>query len=529
MSLRLTWITLATLTCCSVMLGCAPIKTRSGSKALPTGGASGRAAGTEQLDGLLQDSPPTRTAQKSAKPSLFGGDNTKKEAAKQSEIESELALARLGERRGQSDGAKQLYRKIIEKYPEHPAAYHRLAVLHGRDSNFEEADRYFQRALQMGEPSIDLLSDYGYCLYLQSRYDDAERVLRQALRKKPNHEATCNNLGLVLGAQGRYSESLEAFQRVNSEAEAHANLAYVFSQNGDLENARKGYLQALTLDKQLKSAAVAVIQVEKRLQLQERERARIAQQKAAETAAANAQPAAPPAQGPASAAPATPAVEAEKPQVVQAPAPVVETPIRQAKPEVAARQPAKSPAPAAVEEEEIVELPPVRIATRPPTVERSEPQPVVAAPKPVATSPKPVAAAPVTEQDPAPIVEAPRATVKAPSLAQPTLPRAKIVPAKPAPVEPEATETARELEKPQTNPALTASSPAPAKETPKTEPVKVEAPKVVAQPAAPETKPATIPAAEPIAKPAAPVAAAPVAKPSPLNTDFEPIANEHRV
>lgn len=480
MSLRLTWITLAALTCCSIMLGCAPFKPRSGSKAVPTGAASGRAAGPEQLDGLLHEAPP-RTAQKPAK-SFFGGDNAKKEAAKQSEIDSELALARLGERRGQSDGAKQLYRKIIEKHPQHPAAYHRLAVLHARDNNFAESNRYFEHALQMGDISLDLLSDYGYCLYLQSQHEDAERVLRQALRQKPNHEASCNNLGLVLGAQGRYQESLEAFQRVNNEAEAHANLAYVFSQAGDLENARKGYLQALTLNKQLKPAAVAVIQVEKRLQMQEQERARIAQQKAAEAAEANAQPAAPPVQTAAPQVVQAPAPVKEAPSVVQAPAPVIEAPVRRAMPEVVAQQPAKSRAPAAIaEEEEIVELPPVRIATRPTTVERSAPQPVAATPAP--------------QQEEAPLSEAPRSAVKAPSIAQPTLPRTKIVPAKPAPVAMETAEETRELEAVPRSPALTAASP-PAKVTAPS----IAEPQVVTQPVAPTQKPSTIPAAEPIAK-----------------------------
>lgn len=296
MSLRLTWKALLAIACCVAVPGCAPFKGWTGSKAVPGGAPAARTASSENLDGLIEAAPPAKDAQPryaahpAAKPapkpaakssmSFFKGDNAKKEADQKSEIDRELAVARLGERRGESEGAKELYKKITEKHPNHPAAFHRLGILEARDSNFEVANQYFDQALQIGNPSLDLLSDVGYCLYLQNRFDEAERVLMQSHRQKPNHEATCNNLGLVLGAQGRYADALEMFKRVNSEAEAHANLAYCFTQTGDLQNAKKGYLEALNHDKKLRQAALAVIQVEEKLKQQAQFQARAEQERA---------------------------------------------------------------------------------------------------------------------------------------------------------------------------------------------------------------------------------------------------------
>jgi tetratricopeptide (TPR) repeat protein len=242
MSLRLSWKALLAIACCVAVPGCAPFRPWAGSKAAPGGGSNSAhtAAATtdgrgDHLDRLINEPKPAQRPKPAAKSSLlptFGADSSKKDAAQQAEIESDLALARLGERRGQSEGATQLYRKIAQKYPHHPAAYHRLGVLFARENNFNDANECFEYAAQLAPPSLELLSDLGYCYYLQSRYDEAEQVLRHALKQKPNHESSCNNLGLVLGAQGRYADALEARRTVHTEETVlHRNESQRFVQS----------------------------------------------------------------------------------------------------------------------------------------------------------------------------------------------------------------------------------------------------------------------------------------------------------
>jgi Flp pilus assembly protein TadD len=208
-------------------------------------------------DRVSQNNPPP------ARP--IGKDGAKNSRQSQDNLlEGQLALARLCERRGESEQAKQFYRALLEKSPQDPRPHHRLGILAVQKLEFAQAEEHFRAARSLAPATADLLSDIGYCYYLQQKLTEAEDVLDAALDLDPNHSATINNLALVAGAQGRYGESLALFKRVNSEAEAYANLGYVLSQNGELAKAEDMYRRALTLDNTLRVAAQAMLQVRQR-------------------------------------------------------------------------------------------------------------------------------------------------------------------------------------------------------------------------------------------------------------------------
>jgi Flp pilus assembly protein TadD len=196
-----------------------------------------------------------------------GRSDAAKEAPKDP-LEGQFALARLWERRGESDDAEQAYRKLLEKTPRDARLHHRLGVLAVQKGDFAKAEDHFRTARSLAPPTAELLSDMGYCSYLQHRLPEAEADLNEALRLEPTHAAAINNLALVLGRQGRSKEALDLFQRTNSEAEACANLAYVLAQNGELAQAEQMYLRALTLDNRMRAAAQAMLQVNQRGQIQ---------------------------------------------------------------------------------------------------------------------------------------------------------------------------------------------------------------------------------------------------------------------
>jgi tetratricopeptide (TPR) repeat protein len=183
---------------------------------------------------------------------------------RQGTLESELALARLCERRGEDERAERLYRAALRKAPKDPRPHQRLGVMAVQKRDYARAQEHFRAARSLAPPSADLLSDIGYCYYLQEQLKEAENVLGQALQAEPNHVAATNNLALVVGAQGRFDEALALFKRVNSEAKAYANLAYVLAQHGDLTRSEEMYLCALTLDNKMRAAAQAVLQVAER-------------------------------------------------------------------------------------------------------------------------------------------------------------------------------------------------------------------------------------------------------------------------
>lgn len=178
-----------------------------------------------------------------------------------SKEEGKLAMARLCERRGELQQAETLYRELLKENPDQQRLHHRLGVIAAQQGKYAQADEHFQRAMASGSPDVELLCDAGYSLYLQHRLSDAEVVLRQALERQPQNARVCNNLGLVLGEQGRLDESLTMFKRAGQEADAYTNLGYVLAQIGDLEGAQRMYSHALTLDNSIRPAAEAMLQL----------------------------------------------------------------------------------------------------------------------------------------------------------------------------------------------------------------------------------------------------------------------------
>lgn len=181
--------------------------------------------------------------------------------AEQGKIIAQVSMARLSERHGQPEFAERIYQQVLVRHPDNLQAVHRLAVVAAKRGHYGESQRLFERALKLGPPSAELLSDYGYCLYLQDDLSQAERVLRDALGRDPQYTAARNNLALTLGEQERFEESLAEFRKAVGEAEAHANLGFVQSQLGYYEQAEASLHRALNLNPDLKPAAEALIQL----------------------------------------------------------------------------------------------------------------------------------------------------------------------------------------------------------------------------------------------------------------------------
>lgn len=175
--------------------------------------------------------------------------------------EGRYKLARFSEQRGLTDRAVSMYQALLVENPADARLHHRLGVLAAQGGRFDEADAHLSKARTLAGASPPLLCDMGYLYYLQQRYGEAETVLRQALAAEPTNKAVCNNLALVLGETGRFEECLKMFQRNGSDAQAHANLAFIYAQIGAEEAAIATYSHALTLDPSLTSAADALVQL----------------------------------------------------------------------------------------------------------------------------------------------------------------------------------------------------------------------------------------------------------------------------
>ncbi len=154
----------------------------------------------------------------------------------------QIALAKTIDSRGDGQQAMAFYAEAVRKDPTRADAWSRLAVLADREGMFAESSEYYRRAIELQPNNPDLACNLGYSLYLQQRWGEAEGALRRAVALKPEHQRAQNNLGLVLARAGKTDDALECFQRAGCpKADAHVNLAYALTLNGDFAGARREY------------------------------------------------------------------------------------------------------------------------------------------------------------------------------------------------------------------------------------------------------------------------------------------------
>lgn len=176
-------------------------------------------------------------------------------------------VARLHEKEGRLAKAKALYEDLYQRDSEDVNVCHRLAIVSARLGEYDASLRYFDEARQLAPNNADIVNDFGYSLFARNDLAGAEAVFRQALALDSRNERAKNNLAVVLGHQGNFTESLALFRQTVSEAEANANLAYIHVQRGEGQPAIDHYSRALSLDPNLNSAAHGLLQI---AQLQQR-------------------------------------------------------------------------------------------------------------------------------------------------------------------------------------------------------------------------------------------------------------------
>jgi Flp pilus assembly protein TadD len=106
----------------------------------------------------------------------------------------------------------------------------------------DEARRYYTSALKIvpAEPSV--LSNLGMSYMLSKDLPQAEAALRQAYANPKANAKVRQNLGLVVGLQGRFAEAEEIVKSDLPPDEAAANVAYLkeMLKNKDKDNSRPG-------------------------------------------------------------------------------------------------------------------------------------------------------------------------------------------------------------------------------------------------------------------------------------------------
>lgn len=115
--------------------------------------------------------------------------------------------AMLAEKRGDLELLEQDLRFILEREPDNSMALNALGyTLADRTTRYDEAKALIEQALRLDPQDPAILDSLGWVNYRLGNLDEAERLLRQALKRFPDHEVAAH-LGEVLWAQGKQREA----------------------------------------------------------------------------------------------------------------------------------------------------------------------------------------------------------------------------------------------------------------------------------------------------------------------------------
>jgi tetratricopeptide (TPR) repeat protein len=171
-----------------------------------------------------------------------------KEQAADGQLALDILRGRAMEQSGDLDKARKHYEGLRQQHPGSLDVVHRLGVVADAQRRHAEAEGMFQYVLQREPRNAEVLADLGYCYYLQGQLTKAESALTKAVLAEPSNPRYRNNLGLVIGHQGRHEEALPHFQEAGSEADAYYNLAFIYATQDQAAKAKQCFLMALNED-----------------------------------------------------------------------------------------------------------------------------------------------------------------------------------------------------------------------------------------------------------------------------------------
>ena len=137
-------------------------------------------------------------------------------------------------------------------------AYCGLGQAFNRHGKYDEAVKYYLKALQIDPNYADAYYELGVTLEAQGHPKEALKHYSEALRMNPDYAEVYNNIGVILSKQGKSKIAIDHFQKAiqirPNYALAYYNLGIIFADHGRIMEAISNYKKALQHNFNMKQA-----------------------------------------------------------------------------------------------------------------------------------------------------------------------------------------------------------------------------------------------------------------------------------
>ena len=166
------------------------------------------------------------------------------------EIARQFAAALDHHQAGRLAEAERLYRQVCAADPNHAGSFHRLGVV-AHQLGRPDAVELLKRAVALKPDVAEMHNDLGNVLGAQGKFVQAVACFERAAALKPDFADAHYNRGLALGNLGRFGEAAGSFQRVLAlnpqSALAHVHLGHALRAQGERDDAVVHYRHAAAL------------------------------------------------------------------------------------------------------------------------------------------------------------------------------------------------------------------------------------------------------------------------------------------
>jgi tetratricopeptide (TPR) repeat protein len=146
--------------------------------------------------------------------------------------------------------AKALYEKILHQDPHHCDALHLLGMIYHTLNQKDQACIFITQALTL-KPHPIYYNSLGIVLKAQGKIDEAIDAFTKALALNPNYAGMYHNLGNALRDKGKIDEAIEALNKALSlepqYVEAYYNLGVTLYAKGQIDEAIEAFTKALSI------------------------------------------------------------------------------------------------------------------------------------------------------------------------------------------------------------------------------------------------------------------------------------------
>ena len=171
---------------------------------------------------------------------------------------------------GKTNEAEILCRQILQMKPAFADALQLLGGVALRRKNYEEAEKIILQAIALDEEAAEFRNDLGNIYKAQGKLELAEKCFQQALELQPGFADAFANLGSLLADREKYPEAAEAYRRslelAPDRPEILHNFGIILSAMSKPEQAIDFYYKALSLKPDSPEILISIAEAYKKQQ-----------------------------------------------------------------------------------------------------------------------------------------------------------------------------------------------------------------------------------------------------------------------